>query len=239
MSVALVLAATLLRTAPCQAADEHDLNATSTSADNEVPTAPCTDKRECGNDVLTGGLVALEGGYSFTQADGERIGGVSRPIPISFRVEVELWKRWAIGIGYGALFFNDDDPIRAELVSCDKYTQECGDPYSEKSNVWGDFMTFETGYHHDFKLSKTVALMPGAHVGYLQTIFPITREVTCEDCPDGKPINFDTSGPYAGGSMQLNLGESGPKAAVGLRAMWHFQSDLYQTTTFFFGMFGG
>jgi len=183
------------------------------AAEEEAETAARTPRRDR---PFSGYLIGIEAGVGSLRSGVATEAVVGPGVLVGLGAAVELWDHLLIGAG--GLFFGPSDQRRfsTQVIACDGNGGPCSNT-SATSSVAGGLLRFEAGYQHRFRPFRAASIVPGAWLGYAQSVENLHRGiVTCLDCP-GESLSIRMSGAYVAPFVRVTFGRTG-RFALSLRS---------------------
>ncbi len=195
------------------------------AAEEEAEAAARTPR---GDQPFSGYFFGIEVGVGSLRSGVAAEAGVGPGLVLGLSAAVELWDHLLIGAG--GFFFGPSDQrqFSTQVTGCEANGGPCSD-YSTTSSVSGGLLRFEVGYQHRFRPFRAASIVPGAWLGYAQSVEDLHRGiVNCVDCP-GESLSIRTSGAYVAPFVRVTFGRTG-RFALSLRSQWFATGDILQMT---------
>lgn len=142
---------------------------------------------------------------------------------------VAFGHEFPVNFGFGFLFPDDRRPFTEPVVTCSSYDGTdlgCTGPEETESHVTGAYASIDGGYQPRFQIMESLALLPGALLGYLSIAGELERGIGCEGCTERPISDSNEAGWYVAPALRTVLGIE-QFFALSIRSQWfvtgHFQ----------------
>jgi hypothetical protein len=172
------------------------------------------------------GLVSLRDGAQ------NRIEAGSGPA-LRFTAGMAFWHEIPINLNLGQVFLKDRQAFTEFVVTCTQYGNTdlgCSNPSSQESTIQAFYGSVDTGYQHRFQFSSSVALVPGALIGY-QWSGALKRGVQCDGCKSLPVDGASLAGAFVTPTLKFVF-TNAQFLALTARSEWFLSGDVKQMTTF-------